>query len=790
MTSTAITPLDEEAQYALWQSMALALAQHKAGHLDVAQRMYSTILEFAPDHADALHNLAVIALDTGCAQQSLPLFQRALALDPQNWSYWLGYFDALLQAGCKDDAVEMLEQRQRHGLTFTVLSDLVTHLVDALLLTAERANTPFATCTDTPPSDTAKLEKWLSDGRFEDAIKLAATLCRYYPKALSGWRALGAALVVQGRVEEAITPLKTALALAPLDVAVLSNLGHTLQRLGQPVAAEVHLRMALRVSPCHMATLLNLGTALKSQKRIEEATVFFNLAIQTDPLCYQAHTYLAQIFQEQGHFLASNGIYQKAIQLISALTPQSREAHAYHAMALEGLCVNFSKMANFSQVAHLSDEAITHAKLALLADDKPLWERRLYALSYHPDLSASEIFSEFETWGNRFPAPNTDFSAHDRTPNRRLKVGYVSPDFRRHTSRFFFWPFFSNHNPDHVELFAYANVEFEDDFTQQFKTVFGHWRNIRHLNDAEVAAQIKADGIDILVDGCNHMRDDRLGVFALKPAPIQVTWLGAAWTTGLKAVDYVLFDPFIAPPETIASEQIVRLPHCFVPFESMAVTDMPQPPPCLKNGYITFAYSGRSERLNHRTFRVWGEILKRLPTAQLVLDFAIFADPDHAEYFRGFMAQHGVDVSRVVMRNSSNIFVGLHDFDILLDCFPHSGGTMLVDALWMGVPALTLAGRPPLGRIGTTFVMNLGLPDWVADSEEDYINKACRHAADVPGLTELRAGMRSRMQNSPLMDGKGFAQGVEQAYATMWTRFCQGEPPSPLTVLATAGKPK
>jgi protein O-GlcNAc transferase len=785
MTATAISPLDENAQYALWQSMELALAQHKAGHLGVAQRMYSTILEFAPDHSDACHNLAVIMLDTGHPQQSLPLFQHALVLDPQNWSYWLGYFDALLQAGCGNDAIQMLEQKQRLGLTFTVLSDLVIHLVDALLVAEQRTNTPVEACTDIPSRDIARLDKWLTDGHFEEAISFATTLCGDFPKALSGWRTLGAALIIQGRVEESIAPLEAALKLAPLDLVTHSNLGHALQRLGQPVAAEVHLRMALRVSPRHMATLLNLGTALKSQKRIEEATEFFDLAIQTEPNCYQAHTYLAQIYQEQGRFLASNGVFEKAIQLISALTTQNRETHAYHAMAFEGLCVNYSKLADFSQVADLSNESMTYAKLALLADDKPLWERRLYALSYHPDLSAAEIFSEFEAWGDRFPAANTDFSAHDRTLNRRLKVGYVSPDFRRHTSRFFFWPFFSNHNPANVELFAYSNVEFEDDFTQQFKTVFGHWRDIRHVNDAELAAQIKADGIDILVDGCNHMRDDRLGVFALKPAPIQVTWLGAAWTTGLKAVDYVLFDPFIAPPETIATENVVRLPHCFVPFESMAVTDIPQPPPCLKNGYITFAYSGRSERLNHRTFRVWGEILKRLPTARLVLDFAIFADPEHAQYFQGFMTQHGVDVSRVEMRNSSNIFVGLHDFDILLDCFPHSGGTMLVDALWMGVPALTLAGRPPLGRIGTTFVMNLGLPDWVAISEDDYIDKACQHATDVPGLTKLRAGMRHRMQNSPLMDGKGFAKGVERAYATMWTRFCKGEPPSPLTVPVT-----
>jgi len=282
------------------------------------------------------------------------------------------------------------------------------------------------------------------------------------------------------------------------------------------------------------------------------------------------------------------------------------------------------------------------------------------------------------------------------------------------------------------------------------------------------------------------MRDERLGVFVLKPAPIQVTWLGAAWTTGLKVVDYVLFDQYIAPPETLAREKIVRLPHCFVPFQPLDATDEPKPPPYVRNGYVTFAYSGRTERLNHHTFRVWGEILRRMPTARLILDFRHFAVPENRSYFLALMQVQGLDTERVEMRNSSNIFQGLHDFDVLLDCFPHSGGTMLLDALWMGVPALTLAGRPPLGRIGTTFMHNIGLPQWVAKDEAEYIDKACSFATDIAGLTELRAGMRERLLLSRLMDGKGFVQGVESAYRVMWARFCAGEFPSPIDVSATS----
>jgi predicted O-linked N-acetylglucosamine transferase (SPINDLY family) len=196
----------------------------------------------------------------------------------------------------------------------------------------------------------------------------------------------------------------------------------------------------------------------------------------------------------------------------------------------------------------------------------------------------------------------------------------------------------------------------------------------------------------------------------------------------------------------------------------------------LKNGFITFGYSGRSERLNHHTFRVWGEILRHNPSARLILDFRSFADPATQDHYRQFMSRHGLDASRVIMRNSANIFEGLKDFDILLDCFPHSGGTMLFDALWMGVPVLTLAGRPPVGRIGTSLMMNLELPQWVAHSHEDYIAKAHSLAQDTQALAELRAGMRERLQRSPIMDGVGFARGVEAAYLRMfeaWTSATQ-----------------
>ncbi|MBI3776929.1 MAG: hypothetical protein HY273_15530, partial [Gammaproteobacteria bacterium] len=431
----------------------------------------------------------------------------------------------------------------------------------------------------------------------------------------------------------------------------------------------------------------------------------------------------------------------------------------------QNLVTLLAYLSEFDAVVAASDVALTLDPTAKIS-----WEQRLYTFSYHPDLSADQIFAEFVRWGQRYPVPPTDFSAHDKTPGRRLRIGFVSPDFRKHTSRFYFWPMFAHHDHAVVEMFAYSNVLLEDEATAKFKTVFDHWRNIRGVAAQDVARMIRADRIDILVDGCNHMLDDRLDVFALKPAPIQATWLGAAWTTGLQQIDYVLFDPYIAPEGTLASETILRLPRCFIPFQPENTTAT-APTPALKNGYITFGYSGRTERLNHHTFRVWGEILRQVPNSRLILDFRSFADPATQEHYRQFMRKHGMDPERVSMRRSSDIFAGLNDFDVLLDSFPHSAGTMALDGLWMSVPMLTLAGRPPLGRIGTSFMTQLGMTEWIAHSHDEYIEKAVAFTKDAQALNAVRATVRARMQASAIMDGQGFAREIESAYQTMYATW-------------------
>ena len=609
--------------------------------------------------------------------------------------------------------------------------------------------------TEAPVEFLNQLIAMFNEGRTGEVETQAKILVEQFPFAGHAWQILGVAQQAQGK--PAAQALERAVNLMPENAEAHYNLGVAQEDKGRLEEAEASFRQALVLNPWFPNAHCYLGHTQRKQGLFEEALDSYRATLAIDPTHYGANIFLQFSLMREGRLVEAEELCRRTLKFKSDFS-EMRQLHAK----------SLAYMSNFTDVVQESDRALE------ASNDHPVtWEQRLYCFSYHPDLSAEAIYKEFVRWGDRFPEPRVNFLSHDRNPNRRLRIGYVSPDFRKHTSRFYFWPLFQNHDRESFELFAYSNVDHEVDWTRQFRGQFEHWRDIRQLDDETAATLVQADGIDILVDLCGHMSGERLGLFALKPAPIQATWLGSAWTTGLKAMDYVLFDPYVAPEGTLTRESIIRLPHSFMVFRPKEDAPELQAPPCQKNGFVTFGYSGRTERLNHRTFRVWGEILKRLPDAKLILDFPPFADARTQDYYRTFLAQHGVDKDRVIMRKSPNIFEGLNDIDILLDSFPHSGGTMIMDALWMGVPALTLASRPPVGRLGTGMMMNLGLPEWVAQSEGEYIDKACQFAGDSQRLKELRTGMRERMQNSPLMDGPGFARNFEAAYRAMFEHWSQ-----------------
>jgi predicted O-linked N-acetylglucosamine transferase (SPINDLY family) len=731
--------------------------------LEEAQNLCEIIINNNPESHEANHLLGIVNYHKKSYIDSIENFEKAINLNPNNAEYYSNLGSVYSQIDNVAEAIKNFDKALIiNPLLSLAHSNRGNELIKINLLEEGIKNIDEAIKID-PNNIDAHYNKGIALTKLNNisgAIESYKTVIRKNNKYAPAYINIGAILFQSKKYLAAIENFDKAIIIQPDSTAAYSNKGAALTQLQQFSAAVESYDKAISLNPNFAEAYSNRGNALRELGLLSAAKASIEKAIAINPN-------FAEAFNNYGGVFRLNYQYVDALQAIG----RALEINPNIASAMIMYGSMFCYLSEYKNICELSESA-----LALASEDKILkiWESKLYHYIYHPDLTAQEICAEHIRWGNQFEGLGAEtFVKHDRTPERRLRVGYVSPDFREHTCRFYFDPLFSSHDRSRFELFAYSNVLIKDEHTERMRSYFYGWRDIVGVSDEGVAQLIRQDKIDILVDCCGHMIDTRLTVFAHKPAPIQVTWLGAAWTTGLPQMDYVLFDPHMAPEGTAASEQIVRLPRTWTAFRpggrarQAAVNESP----AATKGAVTFGYSGRSERLNHRVFSAWGRIMDRLPQARLVLDYKAFADPKTQLYYGEFLKAHGVDTGRVVMRNSENIFEGLGDIDILLDSFPHSGGTMLFDAIWMGVPVLTLASQRPVGRIGTSLMNNLGLPKWVAKTEKEYEDKAVEFAQDIPALANLRSTMRAKMQASPVMDEKGFAQDVEAAYKNMWSNW-------------------
>ena len=387
------------------------------------------------------------------------------------------------------------------------------------------------------------------------------------------------------------------------------------------------------------------------------------------------------------------------------------------------------------------------------------------------------MFAEHRCWGQMHgQAARLPLSpGKDRNPERRLRIGYVSPDLRQHAVMRFFEPVLVHHDPRQVEVFCYAEVSNPDTATARVQALAHHWRWIAGKSATRVAEGIAADGIDILVDLAGHTNNNRLDVFARKPAPVQATWLGYPNTTGLTTIDYRLTDDVMDPPgqPVLDTEGLFRLPGgmcCFAPPEhAPALT----PLPALRTGHLTFGSLHKLNKLNRHVFDLWSSVLQAAPTARLLM-FRNTLVGQTKELVRRQFTERGIASDRLDLRQGSAApgYLRVYDeIDVTLDVFPYAGGTTTGESLWMGAPVLSLAGPRPAGRGSATLLASVGLNDWVAQDAEEYVALAQRWANNLDRLAELRAGLRERMR-ATLCDGRRFTRVLEDAYRTMWRRWC------------------
>jgi protein O-GlcNAc transferase len=712
------------------------LAHHQAGRLAEAESCYRRMLAAQPNHADALNMLGVLAHQMGRPDLAVVLIRQAIDKNETNPAYYsnLGY--ALRHQGQLPEAIAAARQAIRLKPDLAAAHfHLGCALYDQGQLDAAAAAYREAVLIDPAQADAyCNLGNVLRDqGKLDEVVAACRQAIRLNPGLAAAHCNLGAALQGQGKLDEAIAAYGLAIGLKPDMAEGFYNLGSALYDQGNLDDAITAYRQALRLKPDYAEAYSNLGCALRDQDRLDEAV----------------------------------GACREAI----GLKPQYAEAH----MNLGGALYEHGKLA----------EAIAACRQAIaLKPNYAAWSSHLLMIqNYDERLSATTSFEAHRDWDERHGrgGPWPVAYGNVRSVGRRLKVGYVSPDFRQHSVAHFLEPLLRNHVRNEIEVFCYAEVSWPDAVTERFMQLADHWVTTVGMSDEAVAERIGSDRIDILVDlaghtASGHAAKSRLLVFARKPAPIQVTWLGYPNTTGLTAIDYRLVDAVTDPEgeaDALASETLVRLPGGFLCYGGHDGAPAPGPAPCLATGTVTFGSFNSPPKLSAATLDAWAQVLARLPQARLLLKGKPFADAATRALYLGRLAERGVAPERVELAAwlPDQSHLALYDhIDIALDPFPYNGTTTTCQALWMGVPAVALRGDRHASRVGASLLTQIGLTDLIADSVEAYVETAVALAGDPARLADLRHSLRPLMAASPLCDAAGFARKIEQAYRTMWQR--------------------
>jgi predicted O-linked N-acetylglucosamine transferase (SPINDLY family) len=361
-----------------------------------------------------------------------------------------------------------------------------------------------------------------------------------------------------------------------------------------------------------------------------------------------------------------------------------------------------------------------------------------------------------------------------------LRIGYVSPDFRNHSVAYFIEPVIREHSPDNFDVICYSHSFVQDHVTESIKQSAGDWRDITRASDDVAYKLIREDGIDILIDLAGHTGNNRLPLFARKPAPVQISWIGYPATTGLSAIDYKIVDEYTDPSgitDQFYTERLLRLPDtflCYLPDASIpAVGSLP----ALSSGYITFGSFNHFSKISPMVFSMWQDILRKIPTARLVIKTRSLSDPTVRDSVMKTFRNEGIAEERLELLSwspSRREHLDLYNrIDIALDTFPYHGTTTTCEALSMGVPVVTLAGDTHCSRVGVSLLSNVGLPELIAYTPESYIEKAVTLANDLEKLQSLRVTLRDKMTLSPLSDAKRFTANLEKCYREIWKQWCK-----------------
>jgi protein O-GlcNAc transferase len=714
------------------ESLAAALPLHRKGNLDEAEKIYLSVLERCPNHADALHLFGIVKRQRGLLDEAIPLLEKACNLRPASGQFLIDCADCLLEKKEFERAIRYYERAMTLmpndvSIYFNIAGCF--HALGNLAYARQNLQKTLELRPDHFEALFDLAQLYRSETDYKRALTCLEKALALRPDFAAGHYCAGLVWEAIGDSERALAYFREAVRLDDGLAAAHNDLGNLLHSLGDITSAIAAYRHALIVKPDFYEAYFNLANCLRETDQLDEAMLCFKAALKVVPSSVQGLTNYGETLLATGSFREAEKSFRDAVKVS------------------EGKCSQaFSNL--------------------------------LLCMNYNPDYSPRQIFEkhlEFGRVNNQLP-PEPQPHKKALTTLRKLRIGYVSADFCNHPVARFLEPLLLSHDAHSFDIFCYCDVAKPDAVTARLTKAIVHWKNSCAMDDKEFEAAIRSDQIDILIDCAGHTGCNRLRLFAQKPAPLQISYLGYPTTTGLAAMDYYMTDAITDGGEDASfyTERLLRIDPCFCCYQPVPNAPDIGDLPAARNGFVTFGSLHTLSRLNDHIIELWSRIVQSVPGSRISIVRSTLQGTIRKDLEAKFSG-YGVDPCRIDMINeipAAGHLSCYRQIDISLDTFPWSGHTTACESLWMGVPVVTLHGNRHAGRMVSSVLSTIGLTDWVARSIDEYQSIAINKASSIDELISLRSHLREIMGASDLCNAGKFTRKVEALYKKIWKDYC------------------
>ena len=750
-------PADVDAMYAL---ALLVKGDEPAAAIDLLDRC----LALRADRNDIRFERANVFRSLGRGRDAVRDYRDVLERDPRHFRALANLGNALRDFGHHEAAIECYERAIAAG------GDLLLVRLNRAIALHKMGNSDPALdqLAELTVAEPGLAEAWFEQARIlGDLRRFDEAFARYgrgfaiEPYNARALNSRGNLLSELFRMREALADFNLALQVSPRFHEALNNRANLLRNLGRFDEALRDYDQALALRPNIPEVLINRGNVLRDLARLEEALDSLQKAIDLNPGIATAYMHGGRIFTDLGRVRQADQLFDQAL----ALKPDFWECWFYKGAGLRELGAHEEALQCFRRILQANPEDVNLASLG----------NYLFSMNFDDSTTAQDYLVQARLFGQLVARRVTERYTHAWPPASPLEfnVGLVSGDLHTHPVGFFLQNVLRHLKGSRLRLHAYVNNGEHDSLSEELKSCCVAWNVVTGINDRQLAKKIYEDKIHVLFDLSGHTDKSRLPVFAWKPAPVQVTWLGYCASTGLEEIDFVLGDAVVTPyaDQGAFVEKIWQLPDSYFCFSPPATDHPVAPLPAQANGHVTFGCFNKLSKMSDAVVSVWARILHAVPAAKLLLKSAVLADAATRDETLRRFARHGVSAQRLLLEPATDYqgYLGAYSrVDIALDPFPYPGATTTLEGMWMGVPCITMKGRRFLARNGETIATHSGFVDFIAVDAAGYVDLAARLASDIPALAALRTGLRERARSSPLFDGARFARHFEQAVIGMW----------------------